>query len=157
MKNKYNNDTNRKILNHYIIDNNTNHSNKMNKDKSIYSFISLKSRQKNLSDINSNLSNSSKDISFDNVLGKNVFQAKFSNKFHYNQKRYNHAPINLIKDSNLFNNLTIKDKIGAFYKWNILSYSNSIDNYIFFIVLSAIILYDLYDINKKIIIISVLK
>ncbi len=116
MKNKYNNDTNRKILSHYIIDNNTNHSNKINKDKSIYSFISLKSRQKNLSDINSNLSNSSKDISFDNVLGKNVFQAKFSNKFHYNQKRYNHAPINLIKDSNLFNNLTIKDKIGAFYK-----------------------------------------
>jgi predicted RNA binding protein with dsRBD fold (UPF0201 family) len=116
MKNNNINDTTRKILNHYIIDNNTSHSNKLNKDKSIYSIISLKSRKKNNSKINKNFSNNEKDISLDSVLGKNVFQDKFSNKSHYNKKTHNNVPIHLIKDSNIFNNLTIKDKIEAFYK-----------------------------------------
>jgi len=117
MKKKLNNDNNRKIMNHCIIDSNNNSKCNNARNKCIYSMISLKSKQKKKLDyIKKDSLNFDNDISFENVIGNHFFQDKRYNKNYYIKKKYKNSPIYLIKDNNLFNNLTIKDKIEAFYK-----------------------------------------
>jgi hypothetical protein len=132
MKNQFRNEANRKILSRYmrenhsvILNNNSNNNsinnnnisnNNQNKDKGIYSVIILKSKQRknNSESHNKKYCNPERDISFEDVVGKNSFQDKYYNNRGHTTKI--NFPIRSIKDNNPFNNLTIKDKIGALNK-----------------------------------------
>lgn len=89
----------------------------INKNKCVYSMITLKS--KNINDsklIKKNSINLDNETSFDNVNGNNFFKDKKYKKNFYIQKRYNYYSPITSREKDLFKNLTIKDKIEAFYE-----------------------------------------
>jgi hypothetical protein len=112
IKKKINNN-NSIIMKHFIIDSKTQNS---ERNKCVYSMITLKSRRRNNSEhIKQDTFNLDNESSFDNVIGNNIFQNK--NKINYYIKnKYNYSPISFKSNTNLFKNVTIKNRIGSYYK-----------------------------------------
>ena len=104
----------------FINDNNEkkiNFENKnLNKNKCIYSMISLKSKNIDNSQLIKKNSINDNETSFDNVIGNNFFKDKKYKKNFYIQKRFNYYSSITSREKDLFKNITIKDKIGAFYE-----------------------------------------
>ena len=100
-------------MKHCIIDSKTQNS---ERNKCVYSMITLKSRRRNNSEhIKQDTFNLDNESSFDNVIGNNIFQNK--NKINYYIKnKYNYSPISFKSNTNLFKNVTIKNRIGSYYK-----------------------------------------
>ena len=88
----------------------------LNKNKCIYSMISLKSKNIDNSQLIKKNSINDNETSFDNVIGNNFFKDKKFKKNFYIQKRYNYYSSITSREKDLFKNITIKDKIGAFYE-----------------------------------------
>ena len=88
----------------------------LNKNKCIYSMITLKSKNINTNSqlIKKNSINSENETSFDNLIGNNFFKDKKYKKNFYIQKKYNYYSPITSREKDLFKNTTIKDKIEAF-------------------------------------------
>ena len=89
----------------------------LNKNKCIYSMITIKSKNfSNSQLIKKNSINLDNETSFDNVMGNNFFKDKKYKKKFYIKKRYNYYSPITSREKDLFKNITIKDKMEAFYE-----------------------------------------
>ena len=88
-----------------------------NKNKCIYSMISLKSKEiKSPKLIKSNSINLENENSLDNVIGNNFFKDKKYKKNYYIGKKHNYySPISS-REKHMFKNITIKDKIKPLFE-----------------------------------------
>lgn len=106
-------DNNSTIIKHIINSKTQNNEN----NKCIYSIITLKSKNKNDSkSIKQDIKNIENESSFENVIGNHIFNNKTNYYFKNRNNRNNYSPISIKKDIKLFKNITIKNKIGGFYK-----------------------------------------